>query len=50
MPNLTCPPDNPADPLAEPGTTLYFRRCAEVDAAVRLEAAVRGLLPDPLAA
>jgi hypothetical protein len=44
------PPDNPADPLAEPGTIPYFRRCAEVDAAVRLEAALRGLPPDPLAA
>jgi hypothetical protein len=50
MPNLTDPPDNPADPLAEPGTIPYFRRCAEVDAAVRLEAALRGLPPDPLAA
>jgi hypothetical protein len=50
MTTLTRPPDNPADPLPPPGTTPYFRRCAEVDAAVRLEAAVRGLPPDPLAA
>jgi hypothetical protein len=39
------------DPLPPPDkTTLYFRRCAEVDAAVRQEAALRGLPPDPLAA
>jgi hypothetical protein len=50
MDTLTQPPDNPAGPLPDPGTIPYFRRCAEVDAAVRLEAAVRGLPPDPLAA
>ncbi len=44
------PPDNPADPLPPPGTTPYFRRCAEVRRAVEAEAAARGLGPDPLAA
>jgi hypothetical protein len=48
MPNLPSAPDT--DPLPPPGTIPYFRRCAEVDAAVRLEAALRGLPPDPLAA
>jgi hypothetical protein len=44
------PPDNPADPLPPPGTTPYFRRCAEVLRAVSAEAAVRGLTPEPWAA
>jgi hypothetical protein len=48
MPNLPSPTDT--DPLPPPGTTLYFRRCDDLDAAVRLEAALRGLPPDPLAA
>jgi hypothetical protein len=48
VPNLPSPTDT--DPLPEPGTIPYFRRCAAVDAAVRLEAAARGLPPDPLAA
>jgi hypothetical protein len=50
MDTLTRPPDNTTDPLAPPGTTPYFRRCAAVAAAVKAEAAVRGLPPDPLAA
>jgi hypothetical protein len=48
MPTVHQLPGNPADPLPE--TTPYFRRCAEVAAAVRQEAARRGLPPDPLAA
>jgi hypothetical protein len=47
MNTLTRTDDNPADPQV---ISPYFRRCAEVDAAVRLEAALRGLPPDPLAA
>jgi hypothetical protein len=50
MPTVHQPPDSTTGPLPPPEVTPYFRRCAEVDAAVRLEAAARGLLPDPLAA
>ena len=45
MPNVTQPTVSGTDPLPPPDTTPYFRLCAEVDEAVRLEAAVRGLLP-----
>jgi hypothetical protein len=34
------------NPPADDENTLYLRRCAEVDKAVRLEAAVRGLPPE----
>ncbi len=47
MPNVTRPPDNPADPLPPPEVTPYFRRCAEFREAVEAEAAVRGLPPEP---
>jgi hypothetical protein len=47
MPNLHQPSVSDTDPQA---ATPYFRRCAELDAAVRLEAARRGLPPDPLTA
>ena len=50
MPNVTQPAVSDADPLPPPEVTPYFRRCAEVRAAVEAEAAVRGLGPDPLAA
>ena len=48
MPTVPSAPDT--DPLPPPGTTPYFRRCADVLRAVSAEAAVRGLGPDPLAA
>jgi hypothetical protein len=48
MPTVHQPTDT--DPLPPQAATLYFRRCADLDAAVRLEAARRGLPPDPLAA
>jgi hypothetical protein len=50
MPTVHQPPVSDTDPLPEPGTIPYFRRCAAVLAAVEQEAAVRGLPPDPLAA
>ena len=50
MPTVHQPPDSGTDPLPPPDTTPYFRRCAAVREAVEQEAALRGLLPDPLAA
>ena len=46
MKTVTQPSDIPGDPQA---ATPYFRR-ARAEAAVRAEAARRGLPPDPLAA
>ncbi len=45
MPNLTCPPDNPADPLPPPGTTPYSPRLARYREEFDRGAAERGLPP-----
>ena len=48
MDTIHQPTDNPADPQSP--VTPYFLRVAEIRATVDLEAAARGLSPEPWAA